>query len=228
MNRPFLEASGLAYVWHSTDILSRQKDRVLWNIESLRIQEPGIVLLAGRNGVGKSTLLRCLLGLMKPTRGTIQWFGENSIPRGSIGYLPELPVLPARVKVSEIITSLLGISLDDFARKEKEAENYKSLNISNLMNRPAQLLSKGQQQKLLLALAISASPKGFVMDEPFSGLDPWARTELADYLVQLGREGHFLLVSSHDAPIRMRTHVRETWIIENEKLTVQAGCTIPE
>jgi ABC-type Mn2+/Zn2+ transport system ATPase subunit len=136
--------------------------------------------------------------------------------------------LPARVSVGEIVTSLLGISLDEFRQKEREFEQFKSLNIANLLDRQAQLLSKGQQQKLLLAFAVSGAPKGFVMDEPFSGLDPWARADLSEYLVKLGKAGHFLLISSHDAPVSLRNHIRETWIIENEAITSMAGCAIPE
>lgn len=228
MSEMFLEAQNLSYIWKSKDLFTREKDKTLWKIPSLKIDNKGIVLLAGRNGSGKSTLLRCLLGLMQPTQGTVRWFGQSSVPRGSIGYLPELPVLPARVKVGEIVTALLGISLNEFLEREREVEQFKSLKISNLLDRPAQLLSKGQQQKLLLAFAVSGAPKGFVLDEPFSGLDPWARSELSDYLVSLGNAGHFLLISSHDAPVSLRKHIRETWIIENETLNSTDGCAIPE
>jgi ABC-type multidrug transport system ATPase subunit len=228
MSELFLEAEDLSYVWKSKELFSREKDKTLWTIPRLEISNAGIILLAGRNGSGKSTLLRCLLGLTRPTAGTVKWFGSPSIPRGSIGYLPELPVLPARVSVGEIITSLLGVTMSEFQERERNVDQYKSLNISNLAERPAQLLSKGQQQKLLLAFAVSGSPKGFVLDEPFSGLDPWARTELSEFLINLGNAGHFLLVSSHDAPVNLRKHIRETWIIENSTLHSVAGCAIPE
>jgi ABC-type Mn2+/Zn2+ transport system ATPase subunit len=67
-----------------------------------------------------------------------------------------------------------------------------------------------------------------VLDEPFSGLDPWARAELAELLVTLSTKNHFLLISTHDAPLKLREHVRETWIIANQQLTVHPGCSIPE
>jgi ABC-2 type transport system ATP-binding protein len=165
---------------------------------------------------------------MRPSRGEIKWFDEEKTPRGKIGYIPELPVLPARIKVAELLESLLGLNAEKIDQMEAINSHTHSLSISNLLNRPAHLLSKGQQQRLLLTLALSGQPKGFVLDEPFSGLDPWARTELADLLISLAEQKKFLLISSHDAPQRLRVHVRETWVIENEQLKIHTGCALPE
>lgn len=228
MSESFLSARNLKYIWRSDDIFSREKDKLLWDIPSLEINQTGIVLLAGRNGAGKSTLLRCLLGLMRPTAGEIRWFNQSTPARGQIGYIPELPVLPARIKVAELVGGLLGMKSEELYRLENESDKPASLRIAELFDRPAHLLSKGQQQRLLLTLALAGLPKGFVLDEPFSGLDPWARTELADLLVHLAEKNHFILISSHDAPLKLKSHVRETWIIENKSLRNFAGCALPE
>ena len=228
MSEKILTAHNLKYEWRTNDIFSNEPNRILWQIPSLEINAPGMILLVGRNGVGKSTLLRCLLGLMRPSRGEIKWFDEEKTPRGKIGYIPELPVLPARIKVAELLESLLGLNAEKIDQMEAINSRTHSLSILNLLNRPAHLLSKGQQQRLLLTLALSGQPKGFVLDEPFSGLDPWARTELADLLISLAEQKKFLLISSHDAPQRLRVHVRETWVIENEQLKIQTGCALPE
>lgn len=228
MSSSFLVATDLKYEWRNKDLLSRDPNRTLWDIPRLEICEPGIVLLAGRNGSGKSTLLRCLLGLMRPTSGNIRWFGaEGNVP-GKIGYIPELPVLPSRIKVGELIQSLLGLTPQQLEQLESSDAYPPSLRITNLLGRQAHMLSKGQQQRLILTLALRGQPAGFVLDEPFSGLDPWARAELAELLVTLSTRNHFLLISTHDAPQKLREHVRETWIIANEKLSIQAGCSIPE
>jgi ABC-2 type transport system ATP-binding protein len=165
---------------------------------------------------------------MQPTSGNIQWFGtEGNVP-GKIGYIPELPVLPSRIKVGELIQSLLGLTPHQLERLESSDAYPPSLRITNLLGRQAHMLSKGQQQRLILTLALRGNPAGFVLDEPFSGLDPWARAELAELLVTLSTRNHFLLISTHDAPQKLREHVRETWIIANEKLSIHAGCSIPE
>ncbi|MBM3381553.1 MAG: ATP-binding cassette domain-containing protein [Betaproteobacteria bacterium] len=228
MSSSFLVATDLKYEWRNTDLFSREPNKTLWKIPRLEISKPGIVLLAGRNGSGKSTLLRCLLGLMRPTTGEVCWFGEKDNLRGKIGYIPELPVLPSRIKVGELIESLLGLKPQQLVQLESDDSYPASLRISNLLQRQAHLLSKGQQQRLILTLALRSQPAGFVLDEPFSGLDPWARTELAELLVTLSNRSHFLLISTHDAPQKLRDHVRETWIIANEQLSVHAGCSIPE
>jgi ABC-type multidrug transport system ATPase subunit len=228
MSSSFLVATDLKYEWRNKDLFSREPNKTLWEVPRLEISQPGIVLLAGRNGSGKSTLLRCLLGLMKPTSGNISWFGGESNLRGKIGYIPELPVLPSRIKVGELTESLLGLNRHQLETLEGADSYPPSLRITSLLGRQAHLLSKGQQQRLILTLALRGSPSGFVLDEPFSGLDPWARAELAELLVTLSTKNHFLLISTHDAPLKLREHVRETWIIANQQLTVHPGCSIPE
>lgn len=225
---PFLQVSDLEYTIRPSHLLTRGVNTVLWKISQLQITEPGIVLLAGRNGCGKTTLIRCLMGLVKPTKGRISWFGAGAVPSQRIGYLPELPILPARLKVREILSALSESSAWEASKEQINPLAVSGLDVSELLDRPAQSLSKGQQQRLLLSLAFLRNPKGFVLDEPFSGLDPWARTDLAELLVNLASTGRFLLISSHDAPRHLRNYVRETWTIHDQSLTVTTGCALPE
>lgn len=223
-----LSISELEYSIRPSHLFSTAEKKRLWFIKNLEIKSDGIILLIGQNGCGKTTLIRCLLGLMQATRGHIKWFGSNQFPAQKIGYIPELPVLPAKTTVSEILSALLGMKASSLSEVESKTLMTASLKIGDILDRPAHALSKGQKQRLLLALSILSQPKGFVLDEPFSGLDPWARTELAELLVNLAQTGHFLLVSSHDAPLHLRNHVQETWMIHNEQVIVTPGCALPE
>lgn len=225
---PILSVCDLEYSFRCSGLFSRSNRKRLWYTGSLTVSSPGIVLLIGHNGCGKTTFIRCLLGLMRPSRGNITWFGSGQMPPQKIGYIPELPVLPGRATVAEILSALLGLNAKSMQEGESNAMITAGLDLMRLLDRPAHALSKGQQQRLLLALSILSEPKGFVLDEPFSGLDPWARTELAELLVKLADAGHFILISSHDAPRHLRNHVRETWVIHNEQLTVAPGCALPE
>ncbi|MEY2989064.1 MAG: hypothetical protein RJB13_2585 [Pseudomonadota bacterium] len=225
---PILSVSDLEFRIRHSGFFSRKKQKRLWSTGNITVTSPGIVLLIGHNGCGKTTLIRCLLGLMRPSRGHINWFGSPQMPPKNIGYLPELPVLPARTTVAEILGALLGLDPNSLPELESSALITAGLKIGDLLNRPAHGLSKGQQQRLLLTLSVLSKPKGFVLDEPFSGLDPWARTELAELMVNLAEAGHFILISSHDAPRHLRNHVRETWMIHNEQLTITPGCALPE
>jgi len=223
-----LSVANLEYRFRSRFFFSDSNERRLWSAGSLSVSSPGIVLLIGHNGCGKTTFIRCLLGLMRPTQGNIEWFGSSQMPPRNIGYIPELPVLPARATVGEILNALLGRNAALMQESDSNALLSAGLNVRQLLHRPAHTLSKGQQQRLLLALSVLSKPRGFVLDEPFSGLDPWARAELAELLVNLADAGHFMLISSHDAPRHLKNHVRETWMIHNEQLTVAPGCALPE
>lgn len=227
MSHPILSAKDLSKVLVNDDILQKRFRRTLWKVPELTVATPGFYVLAGRNGAGKSTLLRCLLGLLRPTTGTVSWFGQKRISAQDIGYLPEFPVIPPAAKVRNWLSWLLGIPPASLSRMDSELSRFPSLSVASLLEIPANRLSKGQTQRVQLWAALARSPKGVVVDEPFSGLDPWARVELADLLASILDEGRFVLMSTHELPERLRDKTRETWLIENETVQIHEGCVLP-
>ena len=168
------------------------QNKILDNIE-ININEKEIVTLIGPNGGGKTTLLRILLGFIKPTTGKV-----NRVKNLKIGYIPQKiniePILPLTVKRFLTVSNSINInSYDDLRPFINE------LNISNLLNVQIHNLSGGQMQKVLLIRALLSNPKLLVMDEPEQGLDINGQIELYEILskIRIEKECAILMVS-HD------------------------------
>lgn len=227
MSESILLAENLSKVIVNDDILQKRYRRTLWNAEKLEVKNPDLIVLAGRNGAGKSTLLRCLLGLLQPTTGQTKWFGKPRVTANDIGYLPEFPVIPPAARVKHWLSWLLSVPTKKLTDFDSQLSRFPALSVSQLLEVPANRLSKGQTQRVQLWAALAHQPRGVVVDEPFSGLDPWARVELADLLLSILAEGRFVLMSTHELPDRLRDATRQTWLIEDERVNVHEGCVLP-
>ena len=166
--------------------------------------------ILGENGSGKSTLVKALLGL-KP-----QVSGEIVCAHQGIGYLPQQTVVqkdfPASVR--EIVRSgCLGkTGLWPFYTKEEKAlaaEMMQKLGITKLEKRCYRALSGGQQQRVLLARALCAAKNMLLLDEPVTGLDPRAQTELYEQIASLNKSGITVIMVSHDvqAAVKYASHI---------------------
>lgn len=165
--------------------------------------EPGeCVGFIGANGAGKSTTMKTLMGFIFPTSGVAKMFGE---PAGSvesrrrIGYLPEVslyyPFMKAR-ELLELYGGLQGMSRADLRRRIPE-----TLERVGLGGRGEQLLknfSKGMQQRVGIAQSIIADPECLIFDELSSGLDPMARHDLRETILEIKRRGRTIFFSSHE------------------------------
>ncbi len=209
------------------DIFSPKEKKLLWKIPEVRISETGFYVIAGKNGTGKSTLIRCLLGLLKPDRGSISWFEGETLTSKTAGYVPEFPIIPPAAKARHWLEWLLGVKAEKVLANPSPLTKHPSLNIAHLLNVPANRLSKGQQQRIQLWTALAREPKILFLDEPFSGLDPWARVELAGVLKSLVENGCTVIISTHELPQDLRAITKQTWLIENSELKISNGCTLP-
>jgi zinc transport system ATP-binding protein len=178
---------------------------------SLRV-EPGTTLgLIGPNGGGKTTLIRLLLGLLQPTRGTISIAGETprrAIRRGEvIGYLPQNPSLPdARFPINVRQVAQLGLVgktgfLRGYAKQDVAFvdELLDMLGISGLAESSVGSLSGGQLQRALIARALAARPKILLLDEPTTGIDRLGQQQFLESITRLkDRLGLTVIFVSHD------------------------------
>ena len=166
--------------------------------------EPGRVTgLVGPNGAGKTTLLLMLASLLAPDTGTIRIGGVDPsedplAARRLLGWMPDAlgawPSLTARETITTT-ARLYGIAPD--AAADRAAQLLALVDLADLADAPAKVLSRGQKQKLGLARALVHDPQVLLLDEPASGLDPEARIQLRVLLRRLAAEGRTVLISSH-------------------------------
>ncbi len=174
---------------------------VLSNL-SLKIYEKDYVSIVGENGSGKTTLMKCLLGLIQPLSGTITY--GDGLKQNEIGYLPQQTVIqqdfPA--SVSEVVLSgCLNKRYTMFyskQQKETAAQNMELTGIYNLRKKCFRELSGGQRQRVMLARALCATQKLLLLDEPVTGLDPMASSDMYALIKDLNSKGITIIMVSHD------------------------------
>jgi ABC-2 type transport system ATP-binding protein len=154
----------------------------------------------GRNGAGKTTAMRMVLDIIRPTSGEISVFGEapGGPVRSRIGFLPEERGLYRRMNVVEIIAyfgELKSMNRADApAAGKRLAEKF---DLAQWGAKPVDALSKGMAQKVQLACAIVNDPELIILDEPFSGLDPVSQGDLEATILDLAKGGATVIFSTH-------------------------------
>ena len=163
------------------------------------IEQGEIFGYLGPNGSGKTTTIRCLIGLLRPSGGEVRVLGERVAPgRGTqharIGYLPGDFRIWGRAKARRSLGLLAALGSDGSAVRRRELAERLELNL----NRPVGDLSKGNRQKVALISAFQHRPDVLVLDEPTAGLDPLMRQAALDLIRDAAAGGAAVLLSSHD------------------------------
>jgi len=163
---------------------------------NLSIESGTILGLLGPNGEGKTTVISLLLGLRRPTRGTVTVFGGSPADarnRVQLGSTPQETALPATLRVGEVI-DFVGAHFPD---RIPTAELAQEFGLGDLLRRQTGALSGGQKRRLSVALAFVGRPKLVLLDEPTTGLDIDARHTLWDALRSQHERGATIVVTSH-------------------------------
>lgn len=183
----------------------RYESHVVLDQVNLELQAGEVVAVLGSNGAGKSSLLKCILGLGDIT-ATIQGdihiaghsiFNQSHLARAHLAYVPEQPAVYPHLSAIENIRYFL--SLDNNPQK---ADINTCLTQAGLPERAwhesCETYSKGMKQKVMLALALAKQAKLLLLDEPNSGLDPQATEEMNQLILQCKSAGMGVLVVTHD------------------------------
>lgn len=168
---------------------------------SISVSEGEIFGFLGPNGAGKTTTLKIMMGLNRPTAGTITIFEKDHADprvRENLGYLPEQPYFYDYLTANEFLTfygNLFGLKRR--AMKEKARSLLELVGLEGAGDLALRKFSKGMLQRIGIAQALINDPRLVVLDEPMSGLDPIGRREMRDLILRLKHEGKTVFFSSH-------------------------------
>jgi ABC-2 type transport system ATP-binding protein len=174
-------------------------------LDSLDLEAPSgqVTALVGPNGSGKTTLLLVLATLLAPDAGTVRVAGFDPVAeplevRRRTGWMPDVFGTWETLTCREVLATVAdAYRLPRPSARGRIDELLDLVHLADLRDRPTQVLSRGQKQRLGLARALVHSPSVLLLDEPASGLDPRSRIELRGIVRDLAQAGAAVLVSSH-------------------------------
>ena len=156
----------------------------------------------GTNGAGKTTTIKMLIGLIRPTSGTVRLFGgdpSDAQTRLRIGYMPEIAYYYPYLNVRELLSFYGGVcGMDKRTVKSRTDELLEEVELADVAKRPLKEYSKGMLQRAGIAQALLNDPDLLILDEPFTGLDPLARIHFRELLKRLRGKGKSIFFSSHE------------------------------
>ncbi|WP_456400511.1 metal ABC transporter ATP-binding protein [Persephonella sp.] len=183
-------------------------DRTILENITFTVNKGEIIAIVGPNGGGKTTLIKTILGFIKPIKGNILLFGkspEEAVKTGKIGYLPQKSSVPKDFPFSALDVVLLGLINKKISKEEKiqKAREYlRYVNMESFENKPYSSLSGGQQQRVSIARVLVADPEIIFLDEPSTGIDVVAQESFYDFLRRLKEEKNMTVVMvSHDVGV---------------------------
>ena len=175
--------------------------------------EPGeIVGLLGRNGAGKTTSFRMVIGMITPESGSVACLGEDVtyLPmykhaRRGIGYLSQEPSVFQRLSVRDNLMAILETtSMDSEARKRRCDSLLEQFGLVSKSHDLARTCSGGERRRLEIARAMITEPRLLLLDEPFAAVDPHTVEELQSEVRKLAKEGIAILVTDHNVQQTLR------------------------
>jgi ABC-2 type transport system ATP-binding protein len=192
------------YVVQASDLTKIYDNRyIALNALNLRVEKGSVFGLVGPNGSGKSTTFRILLGLQRPTAGSVSVFGDLMTPeradiRRRIGYLPTNPSFPRHmtpITYLEFVGSILG--MDQRQAKVQLARLLRAVDLASAAAQHIHGFSTGMMTRLGLAAALMGDPELLILDEPTSGLDPAGRKQTIELIRELSGRDRTIIIATH-------------------------------
>ncbi len=213
----------------TSSLIKTYRTRRVVNDVSIHVNRGEVVGLLGPNGAGKTTTFYMVVGLVRPNDGTITLDGEDvsHLPmhlraRKGIGYLAQEPSVFRKLSVEEnllAVWELLGIPKKE--QKERLEELLEEFHITKIRKSKGSQLSGGERRRVEIARAMATNPSFLLLDEPFSGIDPLAISDIQKMIRQLKNRNLGVLITDHN--VRDTLAITDRAYILSEGRIVEAG-----
>lgn len=210
------------------DLVKKYSGRAVVDKVSLHVGQGEIVGLLGRNGAGKTTSFRMIVGMIVPNEGMVVFDGVDvtGMPmykraRRGLGYLSQEPSVFQRLSVRDNLLAILEtMNLARRTRLSRADQLMSQFGLSHVCDHEARTLSGGERRKLEIARALVTNPTMILLDEPFSGVDPIAVEDLQKEIRGLKDQGISILLTDHN--------VRETLSVTDRSYIIYEGKVLRE
>jgi Cu-processing system ATP-binding protein len=185
------------------------------------------IALLGPNASGKTTLIKCLLGMVVPDSGSIHFNNElisgKWLYRNQIGYMPQIGRYPENMTIANVISMMKDIRQNGNHKFDEDLVN--NYGLKNIEHKRMRTLSGGTTQKVSASLAFLFNPDVLILDEPTAGLDPVASELLKQKIIQEKQNGKLILITSHvlselDDLVTEVFYMQEGKLLFHKKLSV--------
>lgn len=212
----------------ATELVKSYRGRTVVNKVSVNLQRGEIVGLLGPNGAGKTTTFYMIVGLVRPNRGRIRFDGRKVTrypmykrARMGMGYLSQEPSIFRKLTVWQNVMAILEtLDMTQQERRERAERLLTELDIHKLARQKAYTLSGGERRKLEITRALVTEPLMLMLDEPFSGVDPIAVSDIQRIITGLRDRGLAILITDHN--------VRETLSVVDRAYLLYEGRVLRE
>lgn len=210
------------------DLVKIYNGRAVVDGVTVTIEQRSIVGLLGRNGAGKTTSFRMIMGMITPNAGVVTFDGNDitNLPmfrraRLGIGYLSQEPSIFQRLSVRDNLYAILEtMAVTRQQRKQRADELITRFGLTEVADSQGRFLSGGERRKLEIARAMVTEPSLILLDEPFSGVDPITVQDLQNDIRELVATGVSILITDHNVERTLEV-VNKAYIIDHGKVLAE-------
>lgn len=190
---------------------------------NLHFAKGNIIALLGPNASGKTTLIKTVLGMVIPDKGTIEVEGQdiknNWTYKSSIGYMPQIGRYPENMRIGQVLDMIMDLREGDASTLDYDL--YEQFKLEEILDKRMNTLSGGTRQKVSAHLAFLFDPPVLILDEPTAGLDPLSSLILKEKIIKEKEKGKLIVITSHilselDDVINQVIYIAEGSIILHE------------